>query len=120
MMKKIAGTTKDLLELNLETGKDLTMVYCKSDTVLLVYASLKFKTDVSETYGLDPFNFICLPGYFDDGNLCESKQEVEYLRKKIIFQLKVNYGKCYILCADQCVLKPMEEMNLHLKNIFEF
>ena len=81
-MKKIVRTTKVFQELNLKTGKDLTMFSCKSDTVSLVYASLKFKKESSETYCSHPFFFICLPGCTHESNLYESKREKEYLSKK--------------------------------------
>ena len=80
MMNKIASTSKILRELNVKTVKDLTLFYCKTDTIFSTNALLKLQKESNETFGLDHFHCISSRGYSCDSNLFESKQEVKNIR----------------------------------------
>ena len=51
------------------------MGYCKSGTVSVADALLKFMKDSIETYGLQTFYFVALSGYTDQCSFSESKKK---------------------------------------------
>ena len=53
--EKKARIKKSIQNLNLKTSRDPTMVYCKSDTILLADTLLEFQKISIETYRLDSF-----------------------------------------------------------------
>ena len=60
--EEIARTNNIIQELKPKTGKDLTMVYCKSDTISLA-ETLKNSKRFYRTHCLDPFYSVYSPGF---------------------------------------------------------
>ena len=56
--EQTAGTTRLIQESFLKTGQDLTILWSKSDTILLADALLKIEDESIKTYGLDPLYFV--------------------------------------------------------------
>ena len=58
---------------------DYTRLYCVSDTVLLCEVMEQFRDTVHKKHGLDPANFISLPGLSKDIMLKSSKIRLDYM-----------------------------------------
>ena len=68
----------------MKTGRDVTRVSCKSDTILGRNAFLIFQRDSIEIYRLDFSYCVSSPGYTSECKLDENRQEVESFRYKNI------------------------------------
>lgn len=56
---------------------DYTEVYCKIDTILLAEIFQKFRKDMLQFSGLDPANYISLPGFSFDAMLKQTKCKIQ-------------------------------------------
>ena len=83
--------TKEIIKLfNIENGKELTNLYCKSDVILLADVFEKFVKVSTKEYGINPLYCVSLPGYTYQCALKYTDIKLQTLQDKDLILLLEN------------------------------